>query len=154
MTERMTRGLRVLVLLFGVLGIVLGPVAEAAVSQRAVPAVSASASVVAPPPADPASPASATVAETPGASATLHTAAATVSGAVVVVTRSNVRARTAAKISPTRRATSEASAILPGHATIGIDQPLIGTAGDPPALLRQATALTPRGRGPPSITGS
>jgi hypothetical protein len=131
--DRIARRLRILALLLGVIGAALpaGAVTASAyaTSARSLPAVSASA----------------------------YGAAATASSAVGLVTKKNTLrtwAAEAASASASSHAASGVVAVVPGRTATGTSWQRLGrVAGIPPALL-EVSPLTPRGRGPPSTTGS
>ncbi|WP_345431520.1 hypothetical protein [Actinoallomurus vinaceus] len=129
MNERVTRGLRVLVLLLGALGFALpagaGTASAYATSAETLSAVSASA----------------------------YAPAATVSSAAALATKKSTL-RTWAAAGASASSSSQAVAVVPGRTATGASWRRLGTVAELPAAPRQVSALTPRGRGPPSITGS
>ncbi|WP_433184101.1 hypothetical protein [Actinoallomurus sp. CA-150999] len=131
--DRIARRLRILALLLGVIGFALptgaGTASAYAASGRSLSAVSASA----------------------------YGTAATVSSAVGLATKhSTLRtwAAEGASASSAPHAASGALAVVPGRTATGTSWRRLATVADLSAAPRQASALTPRGRGPPSITGS
>ncbi|WP_460351987.1 hypothetical protein [Actinoallomurus acanthiterrae] len=132
MNKRVIRGLRVLALLLGVIGFAVptgaGTASAYAGSARSLSAVSASA----------------------------YGTAATVSSAVGLATKHSALrtwAAVGASAPSSPHAASGAVAVVPGRTATGTSWRRLGMVADLPAAPRQASPLTPRGRGPPSITG-
>ncbi|GAA4614152.1 hypothetical protein GCM10023195_61680 [Actinoallomurus liliacearum] len=184
MNERMTRGLRMLLLLFGILGFAVDP-AIAAHASAAIPAATVSVSVVDAQPtaaawlvADP-QPAvddrsagdtrpadvsgGVTAAGASGArsvmvaavSGSAYATAASVSSGVVLAAKGGApRARVATGVSSPAHTASAGPVVLAGRVAAGADRRLVGTVVDAVRAPGGTAPLTPRGRGPPSITGS
>ncbi|MCO6006290.1 hypothetical protein NE236_14965 [Actinoallomurus purpureus] len=131
MNDRIARRLRILALLLGVIGFAL-PAGTGTTSAYAASARSLSA-------------------------ASAYGTAATVSSAVGLVTeKSTLRVWAAADASrsSSRHTTSDAPAVVCGGTAVGADRRLLEPVVEAPAVPHGASTLTPRGRGPPSTTGS
>ncbi|MEV0404185.1 hypothetical protein [Actinoallomurus sp. NPDC050550] len=127
MHDRIARRLRTLALLLGVIGFAL-PTGAGTASAYAASARSLSASA--------------------------YGTAATVSSAVGLATKHSTLRTWAADGASASSSPYAASGVVPGRTATGTSWLRLGTVADLPAAPRQASPLTPRGRGPPSITGS
>ncbi|MEV5751852.1 hypothetical protein AB0L00_28885 [Actinoallomurus sp. NPDC052308] len=175
MNERMTRGLRMLLLLFGILGFAVDP-AIAAHASAAIPAATVSVSAAdssiftatadarraaSPRPVADVRPAGVSGAGVSGSvtvaavSGSAYATAATVSTGVVLADKNGTpRARAATSVSSPAHTASAGPVVLAGRVAAGADRRLVGTVVDAVRAPGGTAPLTPRGRGPPSITGS